>query len=104
MSRWAGKLGFVGSAVETSPGVYTEPVTEVAYKGDIIRESRGVAARNLPNPDAYIRMAISVVPGRTLKENVAALRYATYMNQKWSVTSFESQGQKFILNLGDLYA
>jgi hypothetical protein len=104
MPRWAGKLGFVAPAVETVTGVYTEPVTEVTYKGEVTRESRGVASRNIPNPDVYIRMAISVIPGKDLREKIASLRYATYMNEKWSVTSVEVQGKKFILNLGERYA
>jgi hypothetical protein len=104
MARWAGKLGFVAPAVQTATGVYTEPVTEISYKGDIVRESRGVTRNNLPNPDVYIRMAISVIPGKVLRENIASLRYAEYLGQKWSVTSCEVQGQKFVLNLGDLYA
>jgi len=45
-----------------------------------------------------------VIPGKDLKEKIASLRYATYMNEKWSVTSVEVQGQKFILNMGDRYA
>lgn len=100
--RWTGKLGFVSRAVETAASIYAEPVTELSYKGEIIRESRGTV-RNLPNPDPYIRMAISVIPGEALKNNIASLRYATYMGQKWSVTNFEIQGQKYILNLGDKY-
>jgi hypothetical protein len=104
MARWAGKLGFVAPAVETATGVYTEPVTEVAYKGEILRESRGVTARNVPNPDVYVRMAISVIPGKDLREKIASLRYATYMNEKWTISSIEVQGQKIILNMGDRYA
>lgn len=100
--KWAGKLGIVSAATETATGTYTEPVTELSYKGEIVRESRGIA-RNLPNPDPYIRMAISVIPGRELKEKIASVRYATHLGQKWSVTSFEIQGLKFILNLGDRY-
>jgi hypothetical protein len=103
MPKWAGKLGFVAPAVETATGVYTEPVTEIPYKGELVRESRGVTGKNLPNPDVYIRMSISVIPGKVLRDNIAALRYATYLGQKWSISNCEMQGQKFVLNLGDLY-
>lgn len=104
MSKWAGKLGFVLPAQETVVGVYQEPVVEKDYKGLILRESRGSSPNiSVPNPDPYVRMAISVIPGRFLKDNIATCRYATYMGQKWSISSFEVQGERFVLNLGDKY-
>lgn len=104
MSKWAGKLGFVLTAQETVTSVFQEPVVEKDYKGLILRESRGSSPKeSVPNQDPYVRMAISVIPGLFLRNNIASCRYATYMNQKWSITSFEVQGGRFILNLGDKY-
>ena len=104
MARWAGKLGFVLPAVETQTGVYEEPVTEVDYKGEILRESRGAAPGvTHKNLDPYLRMAVSVIPDTNLKDNIMSCRYATVYNVKWSVTSFEVQGIRYILNLGDKY-
>lgn len=104
MARWAGKLGFVLPAEETQAGIYEEPVSEVDYKGEILRESRGAApGLTHKNLDPYLRMAISVIPDTTLVKNIMSCRYAVVYGVKWSVVSFEVQGIRYILNLGDRY-
>jgi hypothetical protein len=102
---WSGVLGFIKAPVETTPGVFLEGVDEVRYTGQILRESRGASeGHSSQNKTPYVRMAISVVPDKRLIQNISSVRYATYMNVKWSVTSFEiQQANKYILNLGDVY-
>lgn len=103
--RWSGVLGMAQTpAIETTPGVYEDPIVEVKYSGEIVRESRGATGGNSEkNKTPFLRMAISVIPDKKLMASIASVRYATYMGLKWTVTSFEVQGIKYILNLGDNY-
>lgn len=102
MAKYFGKIGFIDT-VATSPGVYEEIVTEREYCGDLNRNLRRLQSSDKVNDDVDISNEISIIADPYANQNFHSIRYATYMNTKWKVTSVEVQFPRLILSLGGVY-
>lgn len=102
MAKYYGTLGF-SISTETRPGVWTEGITTRNYSGDVIRQSYRWQNSNKVVEDLNISNRISIVMDNFVKDNLGALKYATYMGSNWKITDVEVEYPRLILTLGGLY-
>ena len=100
--KYHGRIGFAVQ-VESSPGVWTEKITEHEYSGDLLRFSRKTQPSGNVNDDITINNEISIIADAYLNENLYAIRYATFMGCKWKVDSLGIDYPRITLSLGGLY-
>lgn len=102
MAKWYGNVGFATTS-ETTPGVWTESITDRPYYGDVIRNTRRIQAPDKVNDDVDVSNEISIVADPYANENFHAIRYAEFMGAKWKVTSIDVQYPRLNLTLGGVY-
>ena len=102
MAKWAGKIGFA-TQVETKPGVWEDVVQERSYKGDQLQNSFQHQSADQLNDDISIVNRISVVADPHAFSHMQAMRYATFMGEKWKITKVEVLRPRLILTLGGEY-
>lgn len=100
--KWSGRLGF-GEVQETAPSVYTEKMTERNYYGDVVEFGRQVGGSDKVNADVTVGNQLSVVCDPYACENLYRMRYATFMGQKWTVTSVKVQYPRLLVSLGGIW-
>lgn len=104
MARYYGIIGYVES-IETTPGVWTDKVTERPYSGNVLRNtSRWNTSSDSTNDDLNINNEISIVADQFAYQNFHNIKYAEFMGVKWKVTNAEfSQRPRITLTLGGKY-
>lgn len=102
MAKWFGVIGYTETK-ETSPGVFTEQITEQQYYGDTIGTKWYNQNSNNVNGDININNRISIIADPFAYENFQFIRYAEYMGVKWNVSNVEVQRPRLILTLGGVY-
>lgn len=103
MAKFHGIIGFAGDQTETSPGIWTEEITEREYAGDLLRFNRRTESPGKVNDDMKISNQISIIADAYLNENLYAVRYVTFMGGKWKIESVEVEYPRMIFTLGGLY-
>lgn len=103
MAKFHGFIGFAGEQTETSPGIWTEGITDKEYSGDLLRFNRRVQGSGKVNDDMTISNQISVIADAYLNENLYAARYVTFMGAKWKIESVEVDYPRMIFTLGGIY-
>jgi hypothetical protein len=102
MARFAGKIGFA-SPTETAPGVFRNSVTELPYRGDIMRQAQSWVASNNASKDVSLGHRISVVADDYIRSNLTRMKYVIVEGTKWTISSAELQRPRVILSLGGIY-
>ena len=102
MAQWYGVIGY-GDTVETSPGVWTEQITERYAKGEVIRNAIAIQSTDQLNEDIKISNSISIIADPYANSNFHKIRYITYMGTKWKVTNVEVKYPRLILTIGGIY-
>ena len=102
MSKYSGVIGYALSQ-ETEPGVWTDSIIEKKIYGDLVKDSRRLVDNNLINDNIMISNNISIVCNKFMLENLAFIKYITYMNSKWKVSNVEVKPPRLIITLGGLY-
>lgn len=102
MARFYGKVGY-GESVETSPGVYEDVLTEVAYYGDVIRNTRAMQENQKVNFDLTVNNSISIVADPYANEHFFAIRYVEWAGTKWIVSEVDVLSPRLLLRLGGKY-
>lgn len=103
MAKFSGIIGYVVS-VETTPGVWGEDViTELRYKGDVLRNTKRVESGEGLNDNININNLISIVANTYAYNNYFAIKYVKWMGAVWKVTNVEVQRPRLILTLGGIY-
>lgn len=102
MAKFHGKVGYIQTK-ETSPGVYTEVVTERDCVGDILRNNKRWEESENLNDNITISNRFSILTDEYINQNVKNLRYIIWMGAKWKVTSFEIERPRIILTVGGIY-
>lgn len=102
MARYHGYVGYAID-VEAYPGVWESQIIEHEYYGDVIKNKMNLQQSGVINPTLTISNNISIVADAFAYENFYAIRYVTYLNKRWSVTSIEVERPRLILTLGGLY-
>ena len=102
MAKFYGVVGFA-ETVETTPGVWTEQITERTYSGDIIRNTRRLQSTDQLNDDITVSNEISIVADPYANGHFYSIRYVAFMGTKWKVSNAEVKYPRLILSLGGLY-
>jgi hypothetical protein len=102
MSRCSGLIGYA-LAGETQPGVWTENITEKIYYGDVVRDNRRIVDQGEINGSININNNISVVSNKFMLDNLAFMRYITFANSKWKISSVDIRSPRVVITLGGLY-
>ena len=101
--KFYGKVGFV-ETVETSPGVWTEQITERYYYGDIIRDSRTLNGSDRLNDNFTVSNSFSILADSYAYDNFQYVRYIEYLNCKWKVTTVDTSNRpRLIISVNGLY-
>ena len=102
MAKFYGVIGY-GEVEETSAGVWEEVITERAYKGDILRNTRRWENGQQLNDDLAINNSFSVVADAYAYQNFFAMRYLVWMGTSWKITNVEVQRPRLLLTVGGRY-
>lgn len=89
--------------IETTPGVWTEVITEHPYYGDVIKNVRRLDKSEYLNDDINISNSISVVGDAYAYNNVFAMRYISWMGARWKISSVDVQRPRLILTIGGVW-
>lgn len=102
MARFHGRVGF-GQQAETTPGVWTDVITEHLYYGDVVSNSRGLREGENLNQDLSVGNSISIVANAYANGHIFAIRYVEWAGELWTVVNVEVQPPRLILRLGEVY-
>jgi hypothetical protein len=102
MAKYYGAIGYA-TVSETSPGIWTEAITERNYYGEVLSRSRRLDAPNEINDGITISNNISIISDPYANQNFVNIKYLTYMGKKWKVANVEVQYPRLILTTGGLY-
>lgn len=102
MARFHGVIGY-GETVETGVSVFQDVITERAYYGDVVRNSRTLQEAEKVNFDLSVGNSISVVADGYANEHFHAIRYVEWAGSRWIVTEVEVQPPRLLLRLGGVY-
>lgn len=101
MAKWFGVIGFAESVVESTPGVWTEVITERAYPGDIKRIYRRLQTTDQLNDNISITNEISIVADPFANDHFHKMRYASFAGTNWRISNVDaSQRPRINLTLG----
>jgi hypothetical protein len=101
-ARFYGKVGY-GASVESVPGVWKDVITEVAYYGNVVRNTRHLLDGTKINDDLTVSNSISIVADPYANEHILAMRYVEWLGTLWVVTNVEVQSPRLLLTLGGVY-
>lgn len=102
MAKWYGVIGYAETS-QTSPGVWSENITERYYSGDLTRNMRRLENSNNINDNVNINNEISIIADSFAYQNFHAIRYVEFMNAKWKITNVEVKYPRLVLTIGGLY-
>lgn len=102
MAKFYGAIGYA-ETLETSPGVWTEQITERNYYGDLIRNTRKLKSADKLNDDINISNEISIVADYFANQNFHSMRYVCFMGAKWKITNIDVQFPRLLLSIGGIY-
>ena len=102
MAKWCGIIGYA-EQVETTPGVWSEQITERKYYGDVIRNNRRLQSAGKLNDDINVGNEISIIADPFANNNFHSMRYVEFMGTKWKVATVDVQYPRLILSLGEVY-
>ena len=102
MAKWCGIIGYA-EQVETTPGVWSEQITERKYYGDVIRNNRRLQSAGKLNDDINVGNEISIIADPFANNNFHSMCYVEFMGTKWKVTTVDVQYPRLILSLGGVY-
>lgn len=104
MARYYGSVGFV-TTVDKGYGVWESEETVFPYYGDIISNVRRWSDKqDSVNSNLALNNTISIIADKFAFGNLAAIRWAEYMGEKWQVTSATINYPRIELTLGGVYA
>lgn len=102
MAKFHGIVGYA-ETIETSPGVWTEQITDREHFGDLIRNTRRLQSPDSVNSNVNISNEISIVSDPYSNKNFHSMRYVEFMGVKWTIENVEVQYPRLILTLGGVY-
>ena len=102
MNRFFGSVGYVSSE-ETSPGVFSEVVTEKKYYGEFLSEGFGRDNSQSIVANINLRNRISLLADQYAIEHAAYLAYVTIVGTKWAIESVTFEGKRMICTLKGIY-
>jgi hypothetical protein len=104
MARFHGEVGY-GESVEDPPesGVWVDQITEIAYSGDVIRNTRQLQNTEKINEDIVVSNSISIVADEYAIDHFMNIKYVRWAGVLWTVSTVEARFPRLILDLGSVY-
>jgi hypothetical protein len=102
MAKFYGAIGYAVST-ETSPGVWTDVITEKVYYGDTVKNTRRLEAGEGLNDNINISNLISIVSDPYANQNFHTMKYIKWMGTEWKITNVDVQRPRLILTIGGVY-
>lgn len=104
MARFFGEVGY-GATLETptGSGIWVDTINEIAYFGDVIRNTRKMEPGEYLNDDLSVGNSISVVADQYAIDHFFKIKYVRWAGVLWTVTQVEVRGPRLILSLGSVY-
>lgn len=104
MARFYGKIGY-GETAESpvGSGIWDDVITEQAYYGDVIRNTRRLESGEVLNDDISVGNTISIVADQHAYEHFHTMRYVEWAGTLWTVASVEVRSPRLLLTLGGVY-
>lgn len=102
MAKYYGMIGYAESK-ETSPGVWTNVITERPYKGEVIRRASHWQNNGQVNDDLNVRNEISILADPYAYQNFSKIKYVQYMGALWKVTNIDVQRPRLVLSIGGVW-
>lgn len=103
MARFHGVIGFADT-IETAPGVWSESIVERTYFGDVLRITRTLEPDvDQVNDNIKVNNQFSIMTDTYADNHFFAIRYISWMGEKWKVTSAEVRRPRLIMTIGGLY-
>jgi hypothetical protein len=102
--RFCDVVGY-GESTETPPGsgVWEDVITEVEYRGDVIRNSRRMESEGDVLSDITVNNSISIVADDQANRHFYKIKYVRWEGVLWTVTTVEVKAPRLILSLGKVY-
>lgn len=102
MAKFYGVIGYAIQS-ETSPGIWTEVITERIYRGDILQNRNRWQASDNVNDNLLVSNKISIISDSFSYENLQYIRYVNWMGANWKVDSIEIQRPRLLISIGGVY-
>lgn len=107
MARYSGKIGYLITVEEEingeKTGICKEKYIERQAYGDVIQNYSKWDSANQLNDNISVNNKISIVADPFALANFQHIKYATWMKQKWKVSTIEPNYPRLILNIGGIY-
>lgn len=100
--KYYGTIGFA-QTVEERPGIFIPKIVERRYYGDVLQNIRRWETGVSVNDDIKVQNRISIVADPFAHSNLGNMRYVTFANEKWKISSFEIKIPRIILTIGEVY-
>lgn len=102
MAKFYGKVGF-GETVETSPGIWTDEITEKAYCGDFNRNIKRIDTGQKVNDNMNVNNEVSIVSDPYANKNFHLIKYVEYLGTKWKVSSVTVNFPRLVLSINGVW-
>ena len=102
MGRFFGYIGFLITE-ETSPGVWTEQLTERPYYGDVLRNRFEWSSSEHLNDNVLLNNNFSIVADTYARQNIGAMKYVKWSGTCWKIAAIEEEYPRLKLMIGGLY-
>jgi len=102
MAKFVGYIGYA-TTEETSPGVWTDTITEKKYIGDVMWNNRRYLNGESVNDDVSLNQAVSVLADEYANQNMMFIRYVRWNGMYWKVSSVEVEPPRMKVYIGSVY-
>lgn len=102
MAKYYGKVGYAMTK-ETAPSVYEEEIVEREYYGDVLQMNKRYQNTEHVNDSIDINNRISILADPFALDNFLYIRYVTWLNHKWKVSSVDVDYPRLTLTIGGVY-
>ena len=102
MSKWYGVIGYE-IYQDDGTGVSRPETIERNYYGDLTRLARRIQDADRINSDVVLNNELSIIADAFALEHFDSIRYAGFMNAKWSVSNVTVEHPRLILHFGGAY-
>lgn len=99
--KFRGTIGYAAYS-ETSPGVFTENITEKTYRGNVSKDMKRLTDEDY-NPSIRLSNVFSIIADPYILENTQNMRYLSWKGQLWKIHSVEIQHPRVIISIGGVY-
>lgn len=101
--KYYGKIGFWVDDVEIRPSVFRSQIVEKSYAGDVLDNRQRWNQSGYQNDNLTVNNKISIIADMYLNQHISSIKYVTFMDAKWKVSSIDIKYPRVILELGEVY-